>query len=116
MTTLATEIYRQLRARARTASPSITYAELAEVVSRKIATHQRSPHLHAALGEVTAACRAHRLPCLPAIVWRSDTQRPSDGYYKVAHPRVRTAEGRLAAWKNEHERVVQHAEQFPASL
>jgi len=116
MTTLAEEIYRQLRARVRTANPSITYGELAERISPKFPTHPRSSRLHAALGEVTAACRAKRLPCLPAIVWRNDTSRPSEGYYKVAHPRVRTASGRIAAWRSEHERVVREAEQFPASL
>jgi hypothetical protein len=116
MTPLATQIYRLLLRRVRTKTPSITYGDLAEQVSRRIPTHRRSPKLHAALGEVAIACRTRRLPCLPAIVWRRDSQRPSDGYYLVAHPRVRTPEGRIAAWQREHARVVRGAAKFPSSL
>ena len=62
------------------------------------------------------ACRHAQLPCLPAIVWRADTRRPSDGYYKVAHPRAQTAEARLAAWEREHARVLREVAQFPTKL
>ena len=116
MTPLATEIYRQLVRRVRTRTPSITYAELAALASRRIPTHQRSRKLHAALTEVTLACRAHQLPCLPAIVWRKGTTRPSAGYFKVAHPKVRTEHGRVAAWEDEHDRVVTQAARYPARL
>ena len=116
MTPLATEIYKQLVRRVRTRNPSITYVELATLASKRIPTHQRSPKLHAALSEVTLACRAHRLPCLPAIVWRKGTTRPSDGYFKVAHPKVRTEQGRIAAWEDEHDRVLKGAAKYPASL
>ena len=71
---------------------------------------------HAALTEVSAACRAHDLPCLPAIVWSSTRQRPSDGYFKVAHPRLRTDQARLAAWEREHALVIRQAARFPSSL
>ena len=116
MTPLATEIYKQLVRRVRTQSPSITYAELAALASKKIPTHQRSPRLHAALSEVTLACRAHGLPCLPAIVWRKGAGRPSDGYFKVAYPKVRTERGRSAAWEAEHDRVLAEAGRYPATL
>ncbi len=116
MTPLATEIYKQLVRRVRTRHPSITYVELAEQVSKKIPTHQRSSRLHAALSEVSLACRANQLPCLPAIVWRKGTTRPSDGYFKVAHPKVRTEQGRIAAWEDEHTRVVKQAAKYPPTL
>ena len=116
MTPLATEIYKQLVRRVRTRAASITYAELAELASKRIPTHQRSPKLHAALTEVALACRAHQLPCLPAIVWRKGSTRPGDGYYKIAHPRARTEQGRLAAWEEEHTRVLKEAAKYPASL
>jgi citrate lyase beta subunit len=116
MTPLASEIYRQLVRRVRTRQPSITYAELAALASKRIPTHQRSRRLHAALSEVTLACRAHGLPCLPAIVWRKGTTRPSDGYFKVAYPKVRTERGRAAAWAAEHDRVLAVAARYPARL
>ena len=116
MTPLATEIYKHLVRRVRTQAPSITYVELAELASKKIPTHQRSPKLHAALSEVTHACRAQGLPCLTAIVWRKGTTRPSDGYFKVAHPKVRTEHGRVAAWEDEHTRVLKQAAKYPAAL
>ena len=112
MTPLAHRVYKQLVSRVRRDKPSITYGELA----RAIEVHPRSPKLHAALGEVTNACRHAQLACLPAIVWRSDTRRPSDGYYKVAHPRAHTDEARVAAWEREHARVLREAERFPARL
>ena len=34
----------------------------------RISMHPRSSRLHAALAEVSRACRDHQLPCLPAIV------------------------------------------------
>jgi hypothetical protein len=115
MSPLATEIYKQLVRMLKKQKHSTTYGELATEVSRKIPTHRRSAKLHAALGEVTEACRAADLPCLPAIVWRAGSNRPSDGYYKLAHPRARTDEARVTAWEREHARVVDHADRFPAS-
>ena len=115
MSPLASEIYKQLR-RTLQSKNSITYGELAEAVSRKQATHHRSPAFHAGLTEVTVACREHELPCLPAIVWSSTTKRPSDGYYKIAHPRARTDESKHAAWEREHAAVVRDAAKFPATL
>jgi hypothetical protein len=111
MSPLATKIYRHLRHRAATKRPSITYRELAAAVSEM---HPRDPRLHAALGEVANACRHAQLPCLPAIVWRADTRRPSAGYYKVAHPRAHTDDAKRTAWAREHARVV--ATSFPARL
>jgi hypothetical protein len=78
--------------------------------------HPRSPKLHAALGEVSNACRHLQLPCLPAVVWRADTHRPSTGYYKVAHPRAHTDAARVAAWEREHARVLAELPRFPARL
>jgi hypothetical protein len=111
MSPLASKIYRVLRARLRR-RPSITYGELA----RAIDVHARSPALHAALGEVANACRHQQLPVLPAIVWRADSRRPSDGYYKVAHPRAHTEEARVAAWEREHARVLREISSFPSKL
>jgi hypothetical protein len=113
MTSLADQIYRQLLRQARKGS-SVTYAELAARV--RPAVHPRSPAFHAALGEVSLACRHEQLPCLPAIVWRAHANRPSDGYYKVAHPRAHTEQARIAAWEREHDRVLREVEQFPARL
>lgn len=112
MSPLASKVYKQLRVQVRRKNPSITYAELAAAID----VHPRSRKLHEALGEVTNACRHAQLPVLPAIVWRADTRRPSDGYYKVAHPRAHTDEARVAAWQREHDRVVREAAQFPPKL
>lgn len=116
MSPLATAIYKQLRRRLRRPAPDVTYAELAQGLDYRYATHPRSPKLHAALTEVTEACKRARLPCLPAIVCRADNHRPSTGYYAVAHPRAETPEARLAAWEREHARVLREAASFPASL
>ncbi len=116
MSPLATEIYKLLLRALRANHASITYGELAARLARKHSTHPRSPKLHAALGEVTRACREHDLPCLPAIVWASATLRPSDGYYKVAHPLSRSDKSARAAWEREHARVLSEASRFPASL
>jgi hypothetical protein len=116
MSPLANEIYKHLIKLLKKQRHATTYGELAVDVSRKIPTHQRSPRLHAALGEVSRACRAAQLPCLPALVCRADSQRPSDGYYKLAHPRARTDRARIAAWQRERDRVVGEAERFPAKL
>ena len=112
MSPLARRIYSQLRRRVNTAQPSITYGELA----RQLEVHQRNPKLHAALGEVTNACRHAALPCLPALVWRADTRRPSAGYYKAAHPRAATDQARISAWEREHAAVLAAAARFPAKL
>jgi len=116
MTPLAHEIYRQLLRHLRAHKPSITYAELAAAVSKKLPTHPRSPTFHAALGEVTAACRAAALPSLPAIVWSAGGHRPSSGYYAIAHPRARTEQAQRAAWEREHARVVRAVATFPPTL
>ena len=112
MTALALAIYTQLVRHLRGKHPSITYGELAA----KLEVHPRSPSFHAALTEVTDACRAHQLPCLPAIVWRSGTHRPSTGYFAAAHPRARTDRSRLAAWEREHAEVIAAAARYPAML
>ncbi len=116
LTALARETYRQLVRRLRARHGSITYGELAAVVSHKIPIHPRSSKLHLALGEVTEACRSRELPLLPAMVWRNDTKRPSDGYFRAAHPRSRSYKAQLAAWEHEHARVLRDREKFPASL
>ncbi|HWU87286.1 MAG TPA: hypothetical protein VN253_08425 [Kofleriaceae bacterium] len=119
MSPLAIQIYKQLRRRARKRQPFVTYKELVAVIGRatpKLATHQRSAKLHAALGEVSVACRAADLPCLPALVCRSGTGRPSTGYYKAAHPRVRSDRGRAEAWERELARVVDELARFPEVL
>jgi hypothetical protein len=115
MTPLATEIYRALRRTIQT-KHSITYKELVELVSKKLPTHPRSPAFYAALTEVTAKCRETGVPCIAAVVWSSSTKRPSEGYYKVAHPRARTDESKRAAWEREHAAVVSNADKFPAAL
>ena len=112
MSPLAHRIYKQLLTQVKRKKPSITYGKLAKSVD----VHPRSPALHAALGEVSNACRHSQLPCLPAIVWRADANRPSHGYCKVAHPRAHTETARIAAWEREHARVLSAAEQFPTKL
>jgi hypothetical protein len=99
---LARSIYRQLVKHVRAGNISITYGGLAATVDQ----HPRSAKLHAALTEVTEACRTRGMPVLPAIVWRADADHPSDGYYKVAHPRARSFKSQLAAWEQEHARVI----------
>ncbi|CAN5716962.1 hypothetical protein BH11MYX1_BH11MYX1_22990 [soil metagenome] len=113
MSPLARKIYRQLRKRLTAGKQSITYRELAALTGDH---HPRSPAFHAALGEVANACRHTGLPVLPAIVWRSDSKRPSTGYYKVAHPRAHTDEARISAWRKEHARVVGEIRRFPLEL
>ncbi|HEX4450738.1 MAG TPA: hypothetical protein VH143_07700 [Kofleriaceae bacterium] len=111
MSPLAIKIYRTLRHRLARKEPAITYRALAAEVSEM---HPRDPRFHAALTEVADACRHAKLPCLPAIVWRADKKRPSDGYYKVAHPNARTDDNKRTAWQREHARVL--AASFPARL
>jgi hypothetical protein len=112
MSPLASRVYKQLVSSLRHNKLSMTYGELAAAVE----VHHRNPHLHAALGEVTNTCRHLHLPCLPAMVWRADNRRPSEGYYRVAHPRAHTEEARVAAWEREHARVIASVEQFPSKL
>ena len=112
MTPFATSVYKHLLRHARNKQPAITYAELAA----RVQIHARSPKLHAALGEISQACRHSGLPCLPAIVWRSDTRRPSTGYYKAAHPRAPSDRARIAAWEREHQRVVRELGSYPVAL
>jgi hypothetical protein len=115
MTPFATTVYKLLLRQARNHEPSITYAMLAARV-RPEPVHPRSPKLHAALGEISLACRHEGLPCLPAMVWRSDTQRPSSGYYKVAHPRAQTEASQRSAWQREHDSVVRALASYPPKL
>ena len=112
MSPLANRVYKQLVTHVRRNKASLTYRELAAAVD----VHHRSPQLHAALGEVTNACRHSALPCLPAIVWRADSKRPSDGYFKVAHPRAQTDDARMSAWEREHAKVLGAAQLYPATL
>ncbi|HSD90460.1 MAG TPA: hypothetical protein VLB44_23190 [Kofleriaceae bacterium] len=112
MSPLANQIYKHLLSQVRRHRSSITYGELATAIE----IHPRSPKLHSALGEVTNACRHANLPALPAIVWRAGIKRPSNGYYRVAHPRAHTDEARVAAWEREHARVVSAVAEFPPRL
>jgi len=116
MSALAHEIYRQLLRHLRAGNNSISYGALAQAVSRKYPTHQRSRAFYVALGEVTEACRKSALPCLPAIVWGANATRPSNGYFTVAHPCARTDKSRIEAWEREHERVVREAAAYPPTL
>jgi hypothetical protein len=116
MTPLAHEIYRQLLRRLRANAPSITYAELAAAVAKKQPAHHRSPSFHAALGEVTTACKAAGLPSIAAMVWRSSGSRPGSGYYLIAHPRAKTESAQLSAWEREYAAVVASATTFPPAL
>ena len=115
MTALAIEIYKQLRRTIQT-QHSITYGELAKLVSKKFPTHHRSPAFHKALTELTVTCRETGMPCIAAVVWSSSTNRPSEGYYKAAHPRAKTDSARQTAWENEHAAVVSNANKYPATL
>jgi hypothetical protein len=115
MTALALEIYKTLRRTIQT-KHSITYKELAELVSKKQPTHQRSSSFHAALTELTSICREQGMPCIAAVVWSSSTARPSDGYYKAAHPRAKTDDSKHAAWEREHAAVVSNAAKYPTTL
>lgn len=112
MSPIANQIYKHLLSTIRKNKQSITYSELAKAVD----VHPRSPALHSALGEVTNACRHAQLPVLPSIVCRADSKRPSDGYYKVAHPRAHTDDARISAWEREHAKVMNSAGDFPAKL
>jgi len=116
MTPLATEIYKLLVRRLRAGKSSMTYIELAQQISTKMPTHQRSPKLHAALGEISVACRAGNLPCVPAIVWRQDTRRPGAAYFRYAHPRTRSESRRRVAWEVEHARVLAGVSKLPTTL
>jgi hypothetical protein len=113
MSPLAKKLYTQLRKRIVAGQCSITYAALAKAAG---GVHPRSPSLHAALGELTNACRHAGLPVLPAIVWKAGANRPSTGYYKVAHPRAHTDEAKRAAWEKEHARVIGDPSVFPQTL
>ncbi len=115
MTPRAAAIYRALLRRLRGGRGSISYAALARSLGR-FAMHHRDPRLHAALGEVAQACRHRGLPCLPAIVWRADTNRPGVGYYAVAHPRAHSATARELAWQREHVLVIRATARYPAKL
>jgi len=109
MSPLARTIYRYLVKRLRAGKTSLTYGELSAAVD----THRRSARLHAALGEITAACRNHGLPCLPSIVWRSDTKMPGPAYFVHAHTKLRNGDAKREAWEKEHAAVVRNPDAFP---
>ncbi|MBA2541895.1 MAG: hypothetical protein H0V17_19780 [Deltaproteobacteria bacterium] len=116
LTPIAQHIYRHLVKTLRMGTLSITYRELAEALSKKTPTHSRSSKLNAALTEVTKACRERALPAVTAAVWKAGARRPSDGYFPIAYPRLRSFETQLEAWREEHQRVVREAASLPASL
>jgi hypothetical protein len=113
---LARELYRVLVRLARRGTASITYGALARRLPARIRVHHRNARLYAGLTEVTEACRARGLPIVTAIVWSASTKRPSDGYYKVAHPRLRSLKAQIAAWEAEHVRVLRDAAGLPGAL
>jgi hypothetical protein len=116
LTPIAQQVYRHLVRTLRGGTASITYRQLAEAISKKTPTHPRSSKLHAALTEVTKACREHEIPAVTAAVWKAGAGRPSDGYFPIAYPRLRSFETQLEAWRAEHVRVVREAANLPASL
>ena len=116
VTPLAKHIYRHLVRAIRRGTASLTYAELTAAIADKFELHPRSTKLFGALTEVTVACRERELPAVTAIVWKSGVKRPSDGYYKIAYPRVRSFESQLAAWRDEHARVLREADKLPSAL
>lgn len=109
---LAVAIHKVLVRRLRSRSPLLTYGELVEALAPKHSTHRRSRALHAALNEVSTACRARGLPCLPALVHRADRGRPGLAYYRTAHPRVRSDAARVAAWEAELIAVLAASERY----
>lgn len=116
MSPLAQEIYRQLIRHLKAGGDLISYADLAKAVAKKLPAHHRSPSFHAALTEITEACRSKRLPALPALVTRASANKPGTGYYAVAHPRSKTDDARAAAWTREHASVLASVQDYPASL
>jgi hypothetical protein len=116
LTPIARDIYRHLVRVLRRGGASITYGDLADAISGKLRVHRRSPRLYDALTRVTLACRARELPAVTAIVWKAGARRPSDGYYPIAHPRARSWNGQLAAWRLEHARVLRELDRLPGAL
>ena len=116
VTPLAKHIYRHLVRAVRRGTASLTYGELTTAIADKFEIHPRSPALFNALTEVTVACRERELPAVTAVVWKSGANRPSDGYYKIAYPRLRSFATQVAAWRDEHARVLREADQLPAAL
>ncbi|CAN5770752.1 hypothetical protein BH11MYX2_BH11MYX2_13000 [soil metagenome] len=116
MSPLAQEIYRQLMRHLKAGGDLISYADLAKAVAKKLPAHHRSPSFHAALTEITEACRFNRLPALPALVTRASANKPGSGYYAIAHPRSKTDDARVAAWSREHANVLANAQEYPVSL
>jgi hypothetical protein len=113
---LAAAIYKLLVRRLHGRTPTLTYGELVRALAPRHVTHRRSPALHAALGEVSLACRARGLPCLPALVHRADTGRPGPAYFRTAHPRVRAEAAQRAAWDVELAAVVIAEARYPPRL
>lgn len=113
MSPLAKALYKILVKRLRAGVRSLTYGELVEALPDPLATHRRSRTLHTTLGAISVKCRENGLPCLPAMVWRADTERPGPTYYVYAHPNHRTEPAKTTAWKKEHARLLSAADEFP---
>lgn len=116
MSPLANAIYKLLVRRLRGGHVHVTYGELSAALPDKLATHRRSRKLHAALDEVSAACRAYDLPCVPAIVWRAGDGKPGPAYFRCVHARQRTDASRRTAWLEEHAAVLRAIERYPERL
>ena len=109
MSPLAMAVYRILRKQAAVKEPRISYAALAEKlrdISEVFANiYPRSQSLYAALREVGTECRRLKLPCLPALVVRSDTRRPGEAYWSGSKLRFRGE--RIEEWRREVNEVKQ---------
>lgn len=90
MSPLAHEIYAVLRALVPAPRADISYTDLIARLPNPYNTLPAdSDVLSAALGELVAACRAHKpaLPAISALVVRHHHPRvPGPGYYRQAHP------------------------------
>ena len=116
MSPLANAIYKLLVRRLQAGRTSMTYGELTAALPPSLTTHRRSSRLHARLGEVSEACRASGVPCLPAMVWRADTGRPGPAYYRHAHPTLRAESSQLDAWEREHAAVIRAGDRYARAV
>lgn len=109
MTSLARSIYRLLVARLGEDDARISYKELG-IALRELSDefehiNQRSHSMYTALAEVSEVCRERKLPCLAALVVRSDSRRPGEAYF---HGMASPYRGeRIQAWREEVEAVRQ---------